>query len=314
MDAVAAAIRVGGGGARERASASARESLADRVEKAVGITMTEKEKDAIERERREAAMYWPVSLNTKLKPKGSDVSDDRRTFTSSGGYRTCVASHGVKNAGGYYYEITVAALGSTGHARVGWKSKSGERNAPVGYDAYGYGYKDIGGEKVHRAVTSAYGEAFGQGDVIGCYIYVDADVVKSRDRKAMTSATSEAAAENASFVAFSRNGKFQGKAFTNLNASDGAYFPAGALYTMPNDEPAKLVFNFGPTFEYPPDAAAWGVQAPLPMSHFDPPRPPPAPELESGPEIKTEPETESVKPVTSIALDEFALPSSKRVV
>ena len=285
MDAVVAAIhpKRGGGGAAQTSSKPS-ETLADRVEKVVGITMTEKEKAAIEKERREAAMYWPVSLNPKLKPKGCVVSDDRMSFTSTKGYKTCVASHGVKTAGAYYYEIAIIALGETGHARVGWKSKSGERNAPVGFDKFGYGYKDIGGEKVHQGVTSAYGEPFKEGDVIGCYIYVDADVpVKARGTKVTTVNAASEPTENASFIAFARNGAFQGKAFESLTSGDGAYFPAGSLYTMPDVEPAQLKFNFGPTWAFPPDVDAVGFVAPRPMSHFAPPRPPPQ-------EVKTEPE------------------------
>ena len=125
MDAVVAAIhpprRAEGGERKKR-----KETLADRVEKAVGITMTEEEKANIERERREAAMYWPVCLNPKTKPTGCAVSEDRMSFTSTKGYRTCAASHGVKS-GSFYFEITIARLGKTGHARVGWKSKKGER-------------------------------------------------------------------------------------------------------------------------------------------------------------------------------------------
>ena len=84
MDAVVAAIhpprRAEGGERKKR-----KETLADRVEKAVGITMTEEEKANIERERREAAMYWPVCLNPKTKPNGCAVSEDRMSFTSTKG-------------------------------------------------------------------------------------------------------------------------------------------------------------------------------------------------------------------------------------
>ena len=287
MDAVVAAIhpprRAEGGERKKR-----KETLADRVEKAVGITMTEEEKANIERERREAAMYWPVCLNPKTKPNGCAVSEDRMSFTSTKGYRTCAASHGVKS-GSFYFEITIARLGETGHARVGWKSKKGERNAPVGFDKFGYGYKDIRGEKVHEGVTEAYGEAFVEGDVIGCYIFVEAkrkgDLKKEID-------DGEEKPSNASFVAFARNGKFQGKAYVGLNKEDGAYFPAGSLFTEPDVEPAKLAFNFGPNFEYPPDARAWDVPKPQPMSNLDPPRPPP--------EVKEEQKTE---PTEEVALE-----------
>lgn len=289
MDAVVDAVhartpREGGGGDGKRR----KETLADRVEKAVAISMTEAEKAEIEKERREAAMYWPVCLNPKTKPKGSEVSEDRMSFTSTKGYRTCSASHGVKR-GAFYFEVVISRLGETGHARVGWKSKKGEKNAPVGFDKYGYGYKDIRGEKVHEAVTEPYGEPFFEGDVIGCYIYVE-EPLKKDGTKVENDAE---APSNGSFVAFARNGVFQGKAYVGLNDDDGAYFPAGSLFTEPGVEPARLVFNFGPNFHHPPDANAWGVQAPQPMSDLDPPRPPPEikTEIEGEPkeEVKVEP-------------------------
>ena len=31
-----------------------------------------------------------------------------------------------------------------------------------------------------------------------------------------------------------------------LNNEDGAYFPAGSLFTEPDVEPARLAFSFGP--------------------------------------------------------------------
>lgn len=43
-------------------------------------------------------------------------------------------------------------------------------NAPVGYDAYSYGYRDKTGEKVFCSRPQAYGEPFETGDVIGLYI------------------------------------------------------------------------------------------------------------------------------------------------
>ena len=221
MDAVVAAIHARRD-APGRGKEKRKETLADRVEKAVGITMTEEEKANIERERREAAMYWPVCLNPKTKPSGCAVSEDRMSFTSTKGYRTCAASHGVKS-GSFYFEITIARLGKTGHARVGWKSKKGERIAPwpgsISLDLYGY--KDIRGEKVHEGVTEAYGEAFVEGDVIGCYIFVEAkrkgDLKKEIDGRAEETFRARSP--------FARNGKFQGKAYVGLNNEEARIFP-----------------------------------------------------------------------------------------
>ena len=43
-------------------------------------------------------------------------------------------------------------------------------NAPVGYDAYGYGYRDRTGEKMFCSRAQKFGESFETGDVIGLYI------------------------------------------------------------------------------------------------------------------------------------------------
>ena len=40
---------------------------------------------------------------------------------------------------------------SHGHVRVGWARREASRDAPVGYDAYGYGIRDRKGQKVHMS-------------------------------------------------------------------------------------------------------------------------------------------------------------------
>lgn len=59
------------------------------------IFMMEEEKVNIECEWREVVMYWLVCLNLKLKSKGSEVSEDRKTFMSLKGYCMCVVLYGV---------------------------------------------------------------------------------------------------------------------------------------------------------------------------------------------------------------------------
>merc|ERR1719491_2055085 len=50
-----------------------------------------------------------------------------------------------------------------GHLRIGWSMRTGELQAPVGYDRWSYGYRDINGSKVHnsRREDRWGGEAFG---------------------------------------------------------------------------------------------------------------------------------------------------------
>ena len=66
------------------------------------------------------------------------------------------ATHGV-HLGSYYFEVEIldpaASDRSTSlnkslppsHVRVGWSTRQGELQAPVGFDQYSYGYRDIGG-------------------------------------------------------------------------------------------------------------------------------------------------------------------------
>lgn len=62
-------------------------------------------------------------------------------------------------------------MGETGHTRLGWSTEKGDLQAPVGYDGNSFGYRDIDGSKVHKALREKYGEeGYKEGDVIGFYI------------------------------------------------------------------------------------------------------------------------------------------------
>lgn len=57
------------------------------------------------------------------------------------------------------------------HFRVGWATKQGNLQAPVGYDKHSFGYRDVAGSKIHKCErVDYYGEAYGPGDVVGCMI------------------------------------------------------------------------------------------------------------------------------------------------
>lgn len=69
------------------------------------------------------------------------------------------ATHGV-HRGSYYYEVELLSAASSGipnttekgeelppaHVRVGWSTRMGELQAPVGFDQHSYGYRDEAGE------------------------------------------------------------------------------------------------------------------------------------------------------------------------
>ena len=52
-----------------------------------------------------------------------------------------------------------------------WSTEKGDLQAPVGYDGNSFGYRDIDGSKIHKALREKYGEeGYKEGDVIGFYI------------------------------------------------------------------------------------------------------------------------------------------------
>lgn len=111
-----------------------------------------------------------ICLSKVYKAEKVELSEDRMTAGSTKGYRMVRATRGVVE-GAWYFEIKVVHLGETGHTRLGWSTDKGDLQAPVGYDGNSFGYRDIDGSKVHKAVREKYGEdGYKEGDVIGFYI------------------------------------------------------------------------------------------------------------------------------------------------
>ncbi|KAI0202498.1 hypothetical protein F4808DRAFT_77218 [Astrocystis sublimbata] len=62
---------------------------------------------------------------------------------------------------------------SHGHVRIGFARREASLDAPVGFDAYSYGFRDIDGQKVHMSRPKDFfpvGEDMLEGDVIGLEI------------------------------------------------------------------------------------------------------------------------------------------------
>lgn len=111
-----------------------------------------------------------ICLSKVYKAEKVEVSEDRMSAGSTKGYRMVRATRGVVQ-GAWYFEIRVVNLGETGHTRLGWSTEKGDLQAPVGYDGNSFGYRDIDGSKVHKALREKYGEeGYKEGDVIGFYI------------------------------------------------------------------------------------------------------------------------------------------------
>ena len=197
------------------------------------------------------------------------LTEDRMTMYSRRGYRMCRATHGVVY-GRWYFEVKVTHLGATGHSRVGWAGDRAELQAPVGYDAHSYAYRDINGVKVHAGHRKWYGEPYSVGDVLGCLLVLPEredmppcrapQLAKYKHELVVLREDGDEKYQHrplpGSRVAFFKNGVCQGVAYENTLCED-VYFPAGSLYTDKNIEgddapPASLTFNFGPDFAFPP--------------------------------------------------------------
>ena len=106
-----------------------------------------------------------------------------RHVTTDKGFRMGRANVAVRE-GRWYWECKITrgtlkgARGSDessshGHVRVGWARREASLDAPVGFDAYSYGIRDVAGQKVHMSRPKDFfppGEDLREGDVVGLEI------------------------------------------------------------------------------------------------------------------------------------------------
>ncbi|KAB5535322.1 hypothetical protein GE09DRAFT_1006964 [Coniochaeta sp. 2T2.1] len=113
---------------------------------------------------------------------GRHVSTDK-------GFRMSRANVAVRE-GRYYWEcrITRGIPKTKGpensealpHVRVGWARREAVVDAPVGFDAYSYGIRDVAGQKVHMSRPKDFsppGEDLREGDVIGLEIQLPSEIL-----------------------------------------------------------------------------------------------------------------------------------------
>ncbi|GLT74857.1 hypothetical protein SLA2020_466230 [Shorea laevis] len=215
-----------------------------------------------------------ICLSKVYKAEKVELTEDRMSAGSTKGYRMVRATRGVLE-GAWYFEIKVVNLGETGHTRLGWSTEKGDLQAPVGYDVNSFGYRDIDGSKVHKALREKYGEeGYKEGDVIGFYINLPEGGQYAPKPphlvwyKGQRYACAPDAKEDppkvvpGSEISFYKNGVCQGIAFKDLYG--GRYYPAASMYTLPNQPNCVVKFNFGPDFEcFPEDFG--GRPLPRPM-------------------------------------------------
>jgi len=180
-----------------------------------------------------------------------------------------------------------------GHLRIGWSMRTGELQAPVGYDQWSYAYRDISGSRIHNSQREDKwgGESFGPGDIIGFAIsLVDesnnnddggggggADAANgnhggggganasSSTTNTNTKSSKAMQPRPTNHIRFFKNGEAQGQiiisrgvrtggaAFDNIEK--GTYYPAISPYMG-----GVARMNFGPHFVYPPRGLPSGMK------------------------------------------------------
>ncbi|GAB0134197.1 hypothetical protein EsDP_00002578 [Epichloe bromicola] len=120
-----------------------------------------------------------------------------RGVTTDKGFRMARANVAVRE-GRWYWECKITqgvqeakepgAKPEMGrHVRVGWARREASLDAPVGFDAYSYGIRDVAGEKVFMSRPKEFfpaGEGIREGDVIGLEIQLPSETLQ---RKIMSS-------------------------------------------------------------------------------------------------------------------------------
>lgn len=122
------------------------------------------------------------------------ITKDALTCTTSSGYRSARANVGV-SSGKWYLEfeiinannnsnigaITNSNNNDEAHVRIGWTRREASLETPVGHDAYGYGLRDVTGEKVHLSRPKPFIHGgFTSGDVIGLLIDLPTDALTTK--------------------------------------------------------------------------------------------------------------------------------------
>ncbi|KAH0420637.1 ash2-trithorax family protein [Colletotrichum camelliae] len=111
-----------------------------------------------------------------------------RHITTEKGFRMTRANVAIRE-GRFYWEVKITRgmvdkkdgedkPESHGHVRMGFARREASVDAPVGFDAYSYGFRDVGGEKVYMSRPKAFfpeGEGIREGDVIGLEIQLPSE-------------------------------------------------------------------------------------------------------------------------------------------
>lgn len=163
--------------------------------------------------------------------------------------------------GNYFWEFQIVRCDDNAHIRIGCCLLFADLDAPIGFDSFSYGYKDVDGNKIHNRIQMKYGSSFKTGDTVGVYLHLPPFSFSNMSHSVEVKCiyifilVPPTYGENHSYmplsiypdsyVEFYLNGKSQGIAYKDLYY--GSYYPIVSLYM---DGSVKL--NPGPQFKFPP--------------------------------------------------------------
>jgi hypothetical protein len=169
-----------------------------------------------------------VALSARDRAPQLKLSKDQlEVCGAGGGFRMVRATHGVHN-GAYYCEVEILPPDTTtlktdetqsennvpdSHIRLGWSTRQGDLQAPLGHDKHGYSYRNVSGSKVNSSTRDdSYGESYGPGDIIGLYLKMDLEQDANNEMR------------------FFKNGLDQGVAFRGKDIPLGVYVFCSVLF------------------------------------------------------------------------------------
>ncbi|KAH7030910.1 uncharacterized protein B0I36DRAFT_219110, partial [Microdochium trichocladiopsis] len=119
-------------------------------------------------------MYFDPAGRHVTTDKGFRMARANVAVRQGRWYWECKVTRGtVNSAGSTTAPASAAPRESHGHVRMGFARREASLDAPVGFDAYSYGIRDVEGQKVHMSRPKDFfpaGEEIKEGDVIGLEI------------------------------------------------------------------------------------------------------------------------------------------------
>ena len=102
-------------------------------------------------------------------------SEDALAISTEKGFRMGRANVVARRGTDWFVEFEILRGGGDcgGHVRVGWVRREAVLSAPVGFDGYSYGIRDVGGEAMHCSRPKPFlNEKVKTGDVLGFHIHI----------------------------------------------------------------------------------------------------------------------------------------------